>query len=191
DFLVNKSDINDLWNRPIKLKSFSLPDLELFEAQTVEDSEELSRRSYLESSQTNIEPSPDNISTEMEVEAQLLAEMTALAQASGLSEAVSDLTVESSSEEELMKLAQNLAVDEDSISELRDNSILSEDIEVFREEEEFRADTENQEEDESSDVILPQPNWPSPVIYPLRRPTKKIKSLSAIELPTFPRYRPV
>lgn len=193
DFLVNKSDINNLWNRPIKLKSFSLPDLELFEAQTVEDSGQLSTISYLDSSQTNIdniEPSPDNIATEMEVEAQLLAEMTALAQASGLSESVSDLTVEAPSEEGLMLLAQNLAVDEDSISESRDNSVLPEDIEVSREEAESWADKENQEEDEPSDVILPQPNWPSPVIYPLRRPTKKIKSLSAIELPTFPRYRP-
>ena len=34
--------------------------------------------------------------------------------------------------------------------------------------------------------ILSQPNWPSPVVYPLR-PSKGRKSLSAVELPTFPR----
>lgn len=31
-----------------------------------------------------------------------------------------------------------------------------------------------------------QPNWPSPVVYP-QRPSKKLKSLAAVELPTFPR----
>ncbi len=35
-------------------------------------------------------------------------------------------------------------------------------------------------------VQLPQGNWPSPVVYPLR-PAKKRQSLAAIELPSFPR----
>jgi hypothetical protein len=35
---------------------------------------------------------------------------------------------------------------------------------------------------------LSQPNWPSPVVYPLRS-AKKLQSYAAIELPTFPRYR--
>ncbi len=38
----------------------------------------------------------------------------------------------------------------------------------------------------NQEPILPQPNWPSPVIYP-QRPPKKLKSLAAIDLPTFPR----
>ncbi|MDJ1182794.1 hypothetical protein [Roseofilum casamattae] len=37
-----------------------------------------------------------------------------------------------------------------------------------------------------SAVNLPQGNWPSPLVYPLR-PPKKRKSLAAIELPSFPR----
>ncbi len=40
-----------------------------------------------------------------------------------------------------------------------------------------------------TEPIEPQPNWPSPVIYPLR-PPKKLKSLAAIDLPNFPRHRP-
>ncbi|HBQ98104.1 MAG TPA: hypothetical protein DD761_06170 [Cyanobacteria bacterium UBA11691] len=35
-------------------------------------------------------------------------------------------------------------------------------------------------------VNLPQGNWPSPLVYPLR-PPKKRKSLAAIDLPSFPR----
>ena len=31
-----------------------------------------------------------------------------------------------------------------------------------------------------------QPNWPSPVVYPLR-PTRKLRSLAAVDLPTFPK----
>lgn len=36
------------------------------------------------------------------------------------------------------------------------------------------------------DANLPQPNWPSPLLYPTR-PPKGRKSLASIELPTFPR----
>lgn len=36
------------------------------------------------------------------------------------------------------------------------------------------------------DAILSQPNWPSPLLYPMR-PPKGRKSLASIELPTFPR----
>lgn len=39
---------------------------------------------------------------------------------------------------------------------------------------------------ERIETILSQPNWPSPVVYPLR-PPKGRKSLASIELPTFPR----
>ncbi|NEO98781.1 MAG: hypothetical protein F6K58_08900 [Symploca sp. SIO2E9] len=38
-------------------------------------------------------------------------------------------------------------------------------------------------------VVLPQSNWPSPTLYPLRT-AKKRKSLAAIELPNFPRPQP-
>ena len=39
-----------------------------------------------------------------------------------------------------------------------------------------------------TEPMLPQPNWPSPVIYP-QRPPKKLKSLAAIDLPKFPRHQ--
>lgn len=44
---------------------------------------------------------------------------------------------------------------------------------------------------ESESLLEPitQPNWPSPLVYPLR-PQKKIKSLAAIDLPSFPRRGP-
>lgn len=41
----------------------------------------------------------------------------------------------------------------------------------------------------SPEPLLQGSNWPSPVVYPLR-PQKKIKSLAAIDLPSFPRRGP-
>lgn len=189
DFLADQSDINSLWNRPIKLQSlstFPLSDLDLFEPKTIEQLEQLPTINPIDSSETNINPSSDNSATEMEVEEQLLAEMTALAQASGLSEAVSDFTEEQ--EESIIELAKTLAVYDESLPEWRDSPVLSEDTEFSGQDGESWEDRGSEEEDESNDVSLPQPNSPSPLIYPLRRP-KKIKSLAAIELPTFPRYR--
>jgi len=45
---------------------------------------------------------------------------------------------------------------------------------------------EPSEEPSEVPVNLPQGNWPSPLVYPLR-PPKKLKSLAAIKLPSFPR----
>lgn len=39
-----------------------------------------------------------------------------------------------------------------------------------------------------NESIAQAPNWPSPVVYPQRHP-KKIKSLAAIDLPSFPRIK--
>ncbi|MFB2969386.1 hypothetical protein ACE1CD_10470 [Aerosakkonema sp. BLCC-F183] len=39
-----------------------------------------------------------------------------------------------------------------------------------------------------NESIAQTPNWPSPVVYPQRHP-KKIKSLAAIDLPSFPRIK--
>ncbi|NES95271.1 MAG: hypothetical protein F6K32_08565 [Desertifilum sp. SIO1I2] len=44
-------------------------------------------------------------------------------------------------------------------------------------------------ENKRPEPLLQGSNWPSPVVYPLR-PQKKIKSLAAIDLPTFPRRQP-
>jgi hypothetical protein len=49
------------------------------------------------------------------------------------------------------------------------------------------AIAEAQTEDTSDDCDAEdQPNWPSPTLYPLR-PTKKLKSMAAVDLPSFPR----
>lgn len=42
------------------------------------------------------------------------------------------------------------------------------------------------DDDQDPQTILSQPNWPSPVVYPLR-PSRGRKTLAAVELPTFPR----
>ncbi|MDJ1170106.1 hypothetical protein PMG71_11765 [Roseofilum sp. BLCC_M154] len=62
---------------------------------------------------------------------------------------------------------------------------------------EFTADDEQPAEELSSEEVsrpeqpevplnIPQGNWPSPLVYPLRQP-KKRKSFAAIDLPSFPR----
>lgn len=49
------------------------------------------------------------------------------------------------------------------------------------------ADSESDREPSSyTQEILSQPNWPSPVLYP-QRPSKGLKSLAAVKLPTFPK----
>ncbi|MBD2088939.1 hypothetical protein H6F67_03615 [Microcoleus sp. FACHB-1515] len=37
------------------------------------------------------------------------------------------------------------------------------------------------------ELPIAKSNWPSPVVYPLRQPTRKRQSLAAVELPSFPR----
>lgn len=44
----------------------------------------------------------------------------------------------------------------------------------------------NPSQTSESDALMSPSNWPSPLVYPLR-PQKKIASLAAIDLPTFPR----
>jgi DNA repair exonuclease SbcCD ATPase subunit len=167
DFLADESsmDTEPLWNRPLQLDSL------LATSASDEDVTEPSE-SYPSTTPTDSTVTPISGSTaaELEAERQLLAEMNSLAQASGLSEVAYDLTQEPN--------PWMLEAGRD--AETVDESELS------------SAETEATEDEwnEENEVTLPQPNWPSPVVYPLRRP-KKIKSLSSIELPSFPRYRPV
>jgi DNA repair exonuclease SbcCD ATPase subunit len=167
DFLADESsmDTEPLWNRPLQLDSL------LAMSASDEDVTEPSE-SYPSTTPTDSTVTPISGSTaaELEAERQLLAEMNSLAQASGLSEVAYDLTQEPN--------PWMLEAGRD--AETVDESELS------------SAETEATEDEwnEENEVTLPQPNWPSPVVYPLRRP-KKIKSLSSIELPSFPRYRPV
>jgi hypothetical protein len=53
---------------------------------------------------------------------------------------------------------------------------------------ESSADNAEDETELKEEAYLPSSNWPSPLVRPLR-PTKKLKSWAAIELPTFPRLR--
>ncbi len=52
---------------------------------------------------------------------------------------------------------------------------------------EYEENKEKQEDEEEEALFNPS-SWPSPILYPLR-PHKKRKSLAAIELPDFPRYK--
>ncbi|MEQ8996205.1 MAG: hypothetical protein RID53_06825 [Coleofasciculus sp. B1-GNL1-01] len=167
DFLADESstDTEPLWNRPLQLDSLLA---------TSTDTEDVTEPTESQSSTTptdsTVTPISDSTAAELEAERQLLAEMNSLAQASGLSEVAYDLTQE----------PNPWMLEPGRDAEMGDESELS------------SAETEATEDewDEENEVTLPQPNWPSPVVYPLRRP-KKIKSLSSIELPSFPRYRPV
>jgi hypothetical protein len=171
DFLADESstDTDPLWNRPLQLDSLLTT--------SGSDTEDLSEPTESQSSTTPIDSTvtsiPDSTAAELEAERQLLAEMNSLAQASGLSEVTSDLTQE----------PNPWMLEAGTDAETVDASGLSS-------AETSETEPSEDEWDEENEVTLPQPNWPSPVVYPLRRP-KKIKSLSSIELPSFPRYRPV
>ncbi|MFP4123388.1 hypothetical protein [Coleofasciculus sp.] len=171
DFLADESstDTEPLWNRPLQLDSLL--------ATSASDIEDVTEPSESQPSTTPIDstltPIPDSTAAELEAERQLLAEMNSLAQASGLSEVAYDLTQEPNPW--MLEAGTDAeTVDESGLSSAE------------------TSETEQSEDewDQENEVTLPQPNWPSPVVYPLRRP-KKIKSLSSIELPSFPRYRPV
>jgi len=133
--------------------------------------------------------SAESTARELELEKQLLAEMNSLAEASGLSEFPSDLTdagdgtpqPEDKSDESNQPTTFGDDTEENPWSE---NANLG--SEPLTQSQEFWGEALNSEPPETQEVLLPQSNWPSPVLYPLR-PPKKRKSLSAIELPSFPR----
>lgn len=120
--------------------------------------------------------SNETISSEIELESQLLAEMSSLAEAAGL-------TAETPAEEQPEVF--------DELSQHRINAqetLLPEEIRVLEQPTQFLDDewgTSSQPNE--PEVVIPQSNWPSPVLYPLRTP-KKRQSLAAIELPSFPRF---
>ncbi|HEY9830567.1 MAG TPA: hypothetical protein V6D26_08310 [Stenomitos sp.] len=139
-------------------------------------------------------PEPETDSSEQEWEEQLLAEMSSLAEASGLAEVQSDGGEVQSPF--IPELETNLEESEE--SEL--SPLEAQDFWSFEDSEELDTETPTQDEDDwerydtdelepSKDVVLPPSNWPSPTLYPLRTP-KKRKSLAAIDLPSFPRFEP-
>jgi hypothetical protein len=155
-----------------------------------------------DSAQTRSEASQEAEGSELELERQLLVEMASLAEASGLSESQPDLaqaqvplTPESETnleesdnlslypndiwQTQLPEEFQEQDTEEETLSEEPWENFVSDELEFVSDE----PEPQNQQ------VVLPQSNWPSPVLYPLRRP-KKRRSLAAIELPSFPRYHP-
>jgi len=124
--------------------------------------------------------------TELELEKQLLAEMTTLAEAAGLSESKSELAEPKA--QFLLEPGKNQEASEafaPYLSYAQDTN--NQDTDPGLEIEELWGDTTNPESVEPNEASLPLSNWPSPVLYPLR-PPKKRKSLAAIELPSFPRF---
>ena len=143
--------------------------------------------------QTPFASSQESADTELELEEQLLAEMTSLAEASGLSEFQSDvaevqalLTPELGSKSDESDEAGSYISYAEETPSPEDTAEL--DSEVQTPSDDLWEDAVNRDPDEP-EVVLPQSNWPSPTLYPLRSP-KKRKSLAAIDLPNFPRFRP-
>ncbi len=191
-----------LWNRPIQLdppSSIFLPQTELSEMRRVEEMAFSTMGEVADAIETTLSSSEESVATEQELEQQLLAEMTSLAEASGLSDFQSDLV------ETEAPLTPELGTQPDESDELAsywneadETPWLEDSREVEVEEEtptqELWGDSTDDEPDQDQpdqpeNVVLPQSNWPSPVLYPLRTP-KKRKSLSAIDLPSFPRFHP-
>ncbi len=214
----DKAEFEPLWSRPIVIESPSVESVVISTKLWDESSEntgvssdpptlsllkrlEENRSTTVdisESAQTEREApqSQDSDASELELEQQLLAEMSSLAEASGLSEVPSDLT----QEQELWTFES----DSNSEDEESDESVLSlidtQDYWSAADSQAPYTPVEVQDEDDwetyihdapepLKDVVLPQSNWPSPTLYPLR-PPKRRKSLAAIDLPSFPRFEP-
>lgn len=193
DLSEEPSDFESLWQHPVRLEP-PLPPIQFSKTEpfVVRRIEALDFPAASET--TNLAPStsqppdlvtvsPDEtINTELELESQLLAEMSSLAQAAGL-------TTETPKEE------QPEVFDEPSLHRINaQETLLPEEIRVLEQPAQFLDDDEiwgdaSSSEPTEPEVVLPQSNWPSPVLYPLR-PPKKRKSLAAIELPSFPRFYP-
>jgi len=193
----DSSDFDTLWNRPIRLEPLSdiySSQIEAFEVRHIEEPAFEPTGESADSIEVTITTSPENAAMELELEQQLLAEMTSLAEASGLSEYSPNVALapapttlepevnleESDNPESSMRKVEETPSPEDSREQHTEVEIPPD---------ELWEDSDYRKPDQSNEVMLPQSSWPSPILYPLRTP-KKRKSLAAIELPSFPRYRP-
>jgi len=216
ELLQDKSNLEPLWSRPIAIEPLSvepfvgtklwdessdnagetseLPTLSLLKR--LEEANHPATVDVSEPTQIQSEafPGQDTDTSEQEWEEQLLAEMSSLAEASGLSNIHSDSTeaqapfiseseanLEESDESELS------SIDTQNIWSLEDSEEL--DTETPTQDENYWEPYATDEPELQNEVLLPQSNWPSPTLYPLRTP-KKRKSLAAIDLPSFPRFEP-
>ncbi|NEP62592.1 MAG: hypothetical protein F6K31_37635 [Symploca sp. SIO2G7] len=191
---TDPSHVDPLWQQPIK---FDLPakidalKSQLTDTLPVREPEELTPGDGSDSVDATFAAVEESVAQELEVEKEVLEQMNSLAEAFGLSDPSSHLG------ESEGDLNSELETNQDQVDELdlylidTEESLLAEDLwgadtedKIAREE-----SAEDQELAPPEEVLLPQSSWPSPTLYPLRRP-KKLKSLAAIELPSFPRYRP-
>lgn len=215
------SNFDTIWNEPVRLDPLlagysSKP--EPFKVRPIEETDLLSTTDTSDPAETAIEKignlspvAPDQLAEtlsvvpflasqesadiDLELEQQLLAEMTSLAEASGLSEFPSNM---SHTQAPLTPQLETHADESDApvpyisdAQETQSSGDFSEwDAEIESPNEDLWEASANRELAQLNEVVLPQSNWPSPVLYPLR-PPKKRKSLAAIELPSFPRQRPV
>jgi hypothetical protein len=217
ELVQDQSEFDPLWSRPIAIEP---PSVEPFVA--AKPWEEFSENAGLSAepptlsllrrleeqrsatvdvseaapTQSEISPEQDSDASELELEQQLLDEMSSLAEASGLSEVESDFAEVQAS----LTLEIDTNPDPEEADESAFSQIDTQDYWLAEDTEDQYAEAEVQDEDDwetyvkdeaepSKDVVLPQSNWPSPTLYPLR-PPKKRKSLAAIDLPTFPRFHP-
>jgi hypothetical protein len=196
ELLEDTSNIDTIWNRPIPLaplSAVSFSEAEPIDVRRIEETDSLSVADTSDSVETAIASSQESADTEMELEQELLAEMTFLAEASGLSELQSDLA---DAQAPLTPEPEtNLDESEAPVQYLSDAQETPSpeyttelDIETETLSEEVWGDS-TREPAQPNEVVLPQSNWPSPVLYPLR-PPKKRKSLAAIDLPSFPPFHP-
>jgi hypothetical protein len=217
ELLQDQSEVEPLWSRPIAIEP---PSVEPFiGTKFYDESSENTRVSsepptlsllkrleenrsttvdVSESEQTESDTPPlqDSDASELELEQQLLAEMSSLAEASGLSEVPSDL----SEAQQLWTFESETNSEEEGSDESALSLIDTQDYWSPEDTEEQYTEVEAQDEEDwetyvndepelINDVVLPQSNWPSPTLYPLR-PPKRRKSLAAIDLPSFPRFEP-
>lgn len=188
DFREEPSDFDTIWQHPVRLQP-PLPPIQFSKTEpfVVKRPEELDFPAVPETSDfapsTPVPPdlvivSEETTNTELELESQLLAEMSSLAEAAGL-------TTETPQEEQPVFDASLHRIN-------AQETLLPEEIRVLEEPDQFLDDEwgdSTSSQPTEPEVVLPQSNWPSPVLYPLR-PPKKRKSLAAIELPSFPRFNP-
>jgi hypothetical protein len=192
ELIEDTANLDPIWNRPIRLeplKPYS-SETEPLTIKRIEELEPFSATGTSNPVEAAVASFQESEAKELELEQQLLAEMSSLAEASGLSENLqSDLALP-----QTPLISASGTNSDDSSSAARHLSSVKaiaspENREIEIPNEEFWADDLRQEPD-SPEVRLPQSNWPSPVLYPLR-PPKKRQSLASIDLPSFPRYRPI
>ncbi|NEP15062.1 MAG: hypothetical protein F6K14_33805 [Symploca sp. SIO2C1] len=189
------SNVEPLWQQPIR---FALPlkmdaaKAELTDVISITETEQFSLTDPSDSVDATFAGVEESVAQELQVEKEILEQMNSLAEAFGLSEPLShlaepegDLSPKSETNQDEADELDLYLIDTEEFPLSEDTGELDNEAQIPSEE--SREDTENMESDPLDEVLLPQSSWPSPVLYPLRRP-KKLKSLAAIDLPSFPRY---